>query len=493
MLRTALVAFFSAASLQAQDGGQLFSLYCAACHGADGKGATGGQFPPLAGSDWVHGNAARAVEIVLRGLHGEIHVDGRTFNLEMPPQGAVLADDQIAAILTHVRSSWGNKAEPVKSETVKAIRAAGNDRKVPWTAKELLAIHPLPASEPPIANLTSQIYHGTWKDLPDFSQLEATNVEEEHDGLISVTHADRTDEFGLVWQGDLVAPESGTFVFRLDADDAARVMIDGKTVTEVRGTGPMNGSRAKQGKINLTAGPHKIRIEFVEFFGQESIALAWKGPGLPSWRNLADHPIEAAKPSIPIQPSGERAVVYRNFIADTTPRAIGIGFPGGLNLAYSADHLAPELIWSGYFMDGSRHWVDRGQGNQPPAGENVVKLSGTPALPSEARFRGYKLDPSGNPTFMVQIGDQTLQDAWKPGITGGKPGLVRSVTAGNGKNPLEILISDRLPMKQTGDLEFDLGSEIQLHVEQALVESRDGKSFLKLAPGQTAVLTYRWK
>ncbi len=492
MLRAAFLACLCAAPLHAQDGGQLYALYCGACHGEDGKGATGGQFPPLAGSSWVDGDAARSVKIVLHGLHGEIDVDGRTFNLEMPPQGSVLQDGQIAAILTYIRSSWGNKADAVTTDFVKAIRDAGAGRKTPWTQDELLKLHPLPAPVPPIANLISRIYHGEWQTLPDFSKLEAINVEEEHDGLISVKHADRSDLFGLVWEGEITAPEDGEFEFRLDADDGARVIVGGKTVVEVNGTGPMNGGRAKQGKIALSAGLHKIRIEYFDYYGQEDIALAWRGPGIPSWKNLSATSIARGREPIPILPT-DRAVVYRNFIEGTTPRAIGIGFPGGVNLAYSADHFAPELIWTGDFMDGSRHWIDRGQGNQSPAGDRVVKLSGSPALPDGARFRGYKLDPAGNPTFSVQLGKQFLLDSWKPGDSQGSPSFTRTLTLNGQGSPIEFLISDKFPLTKTGDREFDLGSELQLHTGQATPDTRDGKVFLKLSPGHPVTLTYRWR
>jgi hypothetical protein len=194
-----------------------------------------------------------------------------------------------------------------------------------------------------------------------------------------------------------------------------------------------------------------------------------------------------------VKAGAERAVVYRNFIADTTPRAIGIGFPGGVNLAYSADNLAPELIWTGDFIDGSRHWIDRGQGNQPPAGDQVVKLSGSPALADSARFRGYKLDPAGNPTFSVQLGKQFVLDSWKPAGSEGSPSFLRTLTVNGQGGPLELLLSDLLPLKKTGDQDFDLGDTLQLHAEGSTLESRDGKTFIKLTPGQTATLTYRWK
>jgi mono/diheme cytochrome c family protein len=482
-----------AATAAAQDGGQLYTTYCSACHGADGKGATGGQFPPLAGSPWVQGDANRAIKIVLHGLHGPVEIAGRTYNLEMPPQGAAIPDDQIAAILTHVRASWDNASPSVTTDMIKATRAATADRKTPWTAPEILKLHPLPASAPPIANLLSSVYPGEWQDLPDFSKLKPINVEEEHDGLISVTHADRNELVGLVWEGQITAPKAGKFTFRLDADDCARVIVGGKNVAEVRGIGPLNGSRAKQGEIQLSAGPHPIRIEYVEFRGQEAIALAMKGPGIPGWRNLSDSPVPPEKPSLMVSPAPDRAVIYRNFIAGTTPRAIGFGFPGGVNLAYSADNLAPELLWTGAFMDGGRHWVERGQGNQPPAGEKLVKLSGTRALPEGARFRGYKLDRAGNPTFSLQLGEQFLLDAWKPAGSGASPALTRTLTVNGTGSPIEVLLSENLPLKQTNDQEYQLGDALQLHIGHAAPETRDGKVFLKLAPGQPATLTYRWK
>jgi mono/diheme cytochrome c family protein len=489
MNRIALIAALCAVpQLRAQDGGQLYTLYCSACHGADGKGASGGNFPPLAGSPWVLGDAALPVKVVLHGLHGPVEVGGRTFNLEMPPQGGILPDDQIAAILTHVRSLWGNKADKVTPEFVKATRDATADRKTAWTAEELLKLHPLPVAAPPIANLISQVYEGHWLDLPDFSTLKAGNIEEEHDGKLSLKKAGFTDHFGMVWQGDLTVPESGEFTFRLDADDGASVQIDGKEIVRIGGNGAMDGSRMKDGKVTLSAGVHKIRVEN---FGREGTTLAMSGPGIDRWKNLSETPLEQGREPIPVEPKDGRAVVYRNFIAGTTPRAIGIGFPGGVNLAYSADNLTAELVWTGAFMDGSRHWVDRGQGNQPPAGKRVVKLSGSPALPKDSRFRGYKLDPAGNPTFSVQLGKQYLLDSWKPAGSEGSPAFVRTLSLQGQGGPAELLVSDTA--LQTNGGECPLGDDLVLQAGEAKLEARGGKTYLKLAPGQTATLTYRWK
>ncbi len=122
-------------SLKAQDGEQLYTLYCSACHGVDGKGATGGAFPPLAGSDWIPGNPKRTIAIVLFGLEGPIEVSGKSYNLMMPPQGAALQDKQIQAILNYVHTAWGNKGEEIPGDLVRTVRSEFEERETAWTRR----------------------------------------------------------------------------------------------------------------------------------------------------------------------------------------------------------------------------------------------------------------------------------------------------------------------------------------------------------------------
>jgi mono/diheme cytochrome c family protein len=123
-------------------GKRLYSQNCAVCHQGSGMGVAG-QFPPLVASEWVVGGAwvgdNHLVKILLAGMQGPVQVKGNTYNNAMPPW-AQLKDDQIAAILTYIRSEWGNAAPPITADYVKAVRAASADRKDPWTQKELKAI-----------------------------------------------------------------------------------------------------------------------------------------------------------------------------------------------------------------------------------------------------------------------------------------------------------------------------------------------------------------
>lgn len=108
-----------AADLKAK-GEQLYTANCASCHQASGEGMAG-TFPPLVGAEQVNGPAEEHIKIVLNGMSGPITVKGQEYNGAMPPFNH-LSDEDIAAIVTHERTSWGNTGGAVTPEQVKALR-----------------------------------------------------------------------------------------------------------------------------------------------------------------------------------------------------------------------------------------------------------------------------------------------------------------------------------------------------------------------------------
>jgi mono/diheme cytochrome c family protein len=112
---------------------------CAICHQTTGLGLPGA-YPPLAGSEWAQGTENRIIRIVLNGLSGPITVKNTSFNNSMPAFGPLLRDEQIAAVLTYVRSEWGNNAPAVSPDKIKEIRAATAARTGQWSPEELLKI-----------------------------------------------------------------------------------------------------------------------------------------------------------------------------------------------------------------------------------------------------------------------------------------------------------------------------------------------------------------
>lgn len=102
-------------------GATIFNTKCAACHQPNAQGIPG-VFPPLVGSAFAQGDPSVPIRIVLHGFAGKINRGGKDINGAMTPFQDLLTDDEIAAVLTHVRSSWGNKAPAVDPAMVKAIR-----------------------------------------------------------------------------------------------------------------------------------------------------------------------------------------------------------------------------------------------------------------------------------------------------------------------------------------------------------------------------------
>jgi mono/diheme cytochrome c family protein len=105
------------------EGKKQYGMICAACHGDDGLGKPG-QAPPLAGSEWVNAASFKRIEEIPQlGLSGDVHVAGQDWNLSMAPMGAALSDSDLAAVLTYIRGSWGNKASDVSDADIKAMRS----------------------------------------------------------------------------------------------------------------------------------------------------------------------------------------------------------------------------------------------------------------------------------------------------------------------------------------------------------------------------------
>lgn len=97
-----------------------YTANCVVCHQANGQGIPSA-FPPLAASDFLKAPYAEAINAVVKGLNGEVTVNGVKYNSVMPPL-ANLSDEQISDILTFVVNSWGNPGGEITADQVKSAR-----------------------------------------------------------------------------------------------------------------------------------------------------------------------------------------------------------------------------------------------------------------------------------------------------------------------------------------------------------------------------------
>lgn len=152
------------------------------------------------------------------------------------------------------------------------------------------------------------------------------------------------------------------------------------------------------------------------------------------WKYLSDGdqaPMPTGLGSNPIQLIAvDEPVMYRNFIEGAGPRAIGVGYPEHVNLAFDANNMRLALLWHNAFIDAGKHWIGRGPGFQAPLGDNVLKLSDgaplaelddpTAAWPTATakqlghQFLGYRLDVYRRPIFKYRFGDVDVHDYFEP-------------------------------------------------------------------------------
>jgi mono/diheme cytochrome c family protein/glucose/arabinose dehydrogenase len=119
--------------------------FCNTCHQPDGKGLPASGFPPLTANSWVLGSQERLIKLVLKGLYGPLEVQGKKYSgqVAMTPFGGMLKDEEIAAVITYVRNSFGNKASPISPARVKQVRVAIKNKTGFYSPEELLKQHPL--------------------------------------------------------------------------------------------------------------------------------------------------------------------------------------------------------------------------------------------------------------------------------------------------------------------------------------------------------------
>ncbi len=121
-------------------GRQKYLNLCASCHGTEGEGIP--RFaPPLEKSEWVVGKEYRLAMILLHGMEGPVKVNGKEYGtpdiLPSMPSFSTLQNEDIAAIATYIRNSWGHSQSPITSGTVGHIRFRTQGQITPWKASEL--------------------------------------------------------------------------------------------------------------------------------------------------------------------------------------------------------------------------------------------------------------------------------------------------------------------------------------------------------------------
>jgi mono/diheme cytochrome c family protein len=516
--------------------GRLTYQNCVACHGPDGKGIKAGDLvmaPSLHESAFIKGNSPELLTAII--LKGILKADNKYIQAMLPLEAA-LNDEQIAALIAYVTKEFGGKRLAVKPGEVTKWRKEQLGRTSPWKRTELEELAKEISAPKFLSNVKYALHLGEWKKLPDFSALKPAGTGTLNDGLISLAPAkDHKHGFGIVFDADLTIPETGDYVFSLTSDDGSALIIDGETIIGNDGIHPAKSVNIKE---SLQAGNHTIQVQFFDGGGQRSLALSVKSPGKGGgmhWLSVEkDEAKKAAQSYDPIPLTARNpgeAIVHRAFLPDAKPRAIGVGYPGAVNLVWDADALNLAYVYRGEFMDAASHWNGRGSGSTPlgkdrvtitrgfpfqilesldepwqPVSEMKIKYEKDTADPQKEitinvkhpdyQFRGYRLDAKRFPSFQYNYRKLAITDSFTPSEIDGVTALVRTVKIeGNPDENTYLRLADSGAQTNT-DGWIDVGGDLKIRVAGAETVIRKvgdkNETLVPVAGGSTLTVTYRW-
>jgi mono/diheme cytochrome c family protein len=107
--------------LSTHPGFKVYNQQCLPCHQADGSGVPN-MYPTLHNTDWINGDNATLINIVLNGLDTEIEVNGEYFKTSMAPLKH-LNDQEVSDVLNYVRKKYGSDKTEITVEEVQSVRS----------------------------------------------------------------------------------------------------------------------------------------------------------------------------------------------------------------------------------------------------------------------------------------------------------------------------------------------------------------------------------
>lgn len=310
---------------------------CISCHG---KFLEGGVGPCLTDAVWAKGGRP---EDLLKSINEGSSEKG------MPAFASMLPEDDKIALIAFIRS-----------------RAQG------------------------LRQVKYQLYEGAWNRLPDFSKLKPVAAGElKDDESIALAKFERSNNYGVVYQGKLLVPAAGTYQFQLGSDDGSAVFIDGAQV--VANDGLHNEKAKKTGEAQLKAGAHAFELRFFQEGGGQALNLTWNGPVS---SGFLTEPVSTPEVLLVL---GQARVLRGNVQGQTGAPMLALGFPGGVNCAVDTERGTIPLAWRGEFLDVGGSRLGRGEHPNLPLGGKVLPLAAQPLVrlagkPDEApEFLGYRV------------------------------------------------------------------------------------------------------
>lgn len=290
-----------------------------------------------------------------------------------------------------------------------------------------------------LQDLTFKYAEGEFEKIPDFDTLEII-AEGKAESFNILNYAARNERYAIQFQGKLIAPSTGVYLFDLTSGDGTNFYIDDKFVV---GHDKRHWRSTRTGIVELTKGEHSVRLDAFEYQYVPAVTLGYEGPGI-KYQYLPSTP---PRPGISASDHillevGDKSILQRcfmDFYGESMTLAVAVGNPEKLH--YAVDLGTGSLIktWRGGFADMTGMWHSRGESQQLEAtGTGVYGAKGliinqlygldTPWKDKDEFFKSvkYELQELNRPVFTYQYMNTTLEDRIVPNTEIG--GLTRTLT-----------------------------------------------------------------
>lgn len=294
---------------------------------------------------------------------------------------------------------------------------------------------------PTLSNLKYKVYKGgalsadeLKKQKPD---AEGTST------ILSSNQGKLTNDFTLIYTGNIEVKEAGEYAFKLSAPG-------GKGALSINGGGAVAISENRgEGKIQLQPGNHPFELFYSKTadWAKPALGLTVAGPGIREYL-LSDANVSNNDPVDPILIDANSNTILRSFSdlpgGIRVTHGVNVGSPQLLHYTYDLDKGMIVEIWRGGFLDATPMWHDRGDGSSRPAGSvqylgkpvpAIEKLSdGNAAWALDTagtgyRPKGYALNADDVPAFKYIIYGTPVNDA--SSVMDKGQGIHREITLAN--------------------------------------------------------------
>jgi hypothetical protein len=339
-----------------------------------------------------------------------------------------------------------------------------------------------------LKEITYKIYEGKFDYIPDFSTLPLLKSGNAANFDKIPELAGYNDGINVEFEGKLVIPIDGNYLFETAIDDGGDLFIDGNLVVHNEGD---PGYGVERNIIFLNAGEYPFKQTYYQEVWGSMLKVFVEGPGIEK-RQIPTMSIQTPREKaraeinleieVDVQPELIRGFV--NHLGSKKTHILSVGSSDGIHYSFDTRHNQLINVWKGRFADVSQMWINRGEEQllQPLGAVCGLANNGMDLV-----SKGYRLNQEGFPTFVYSAKGVTIYDLIQPDA--GLKGLKRTLTSEGGTVEFVLAKGADIQVLSNGWHAIDQLYLVNVHGD---ISIDNGTLKVKLVEGTSFVYLMNW-